>query len=241
MANEGNDAVRFVQAVMDRCPGVGRVRFFVVVDNATTDNSVELLREYAASNDERLVVVWAPENRNVVDAYVRGYREAVNSGADWILEIDAGFSHQPDDIPQFLERIEQDYDCIFGSRFMAGAQYVRGSYKRYFISRAGSLLTNTLLGTRLSDMTSGFELFSRPALEQVLRIGVHSRAHFIQTEIKVYCRGLRYVEVPIRYQSPSPRLGSAALGDSLAQLWRLLCLRCRGELPLIARPAAATH
>src|SRR5579883_1485216 len=112
MANEGADSTRFVQAVLRHCDGVGAVTFHAVLDTATTDNSLELLRELARS-EPRLHVVWAPENRCVVDAYVSGYREALASGADWILEIDAGFSHRPEDIPQFFDAMQQGLDCVF--------------------------------------------------------------------------------------------------------------------------------
>lgn len=76
MANESGTAVTFVKEVLSFCELVKRVTFFAVLDKATQDNTV-------------------------VDAYVRGYREALASGADWILEIDGGFSHQPKDILQF--------------------------------------------------------------------------------------------------------------------------------------------
>jgi dolichol-phosphate mannosyltransferase len=80
-------------------------------------------------------------------------------------------------------------------------------------------------------MTSGFEMFSRAALQAVLEIGVQSRGHFFQTEIKAYCRNLRMVEVPIHYRSPSPRMGSAAMQDAFEQLRRLYRLRKAGQLP----------
>lgn len=228
MANEGADSTRFVQAVLRYCDGVGTVTFHAVLDTATTDNSLELLRDLANS-EPRLHVVWAPENRCVVDAYVRGYREALAAGADWILEIDAGFSHRPEDIPPFFEAMRQGRDCVFGSRFMPGGSF-DGSAKRYLISRGGTVAANLLLGTRQTDMTSGFELFSSSALQMVLKRGIQSRAHFFQTEIKVYCRNLHIVEVPIRYGSPSPRLSQSALADSLQQLWRLFRLRLSGKL-----------
>ena len=104
----------------------------------------------------------------MVDAYLRGYREALAAECDWILEIDAGFSHQPDDIPQFFDKMDEGYDCVFGSRFCNGGRIYDSSLKRNLISRGGTLLANLLLGTRLKDMTSGFEMFSRPALEGVL-------------------------------------------------------------------------
>jgi dolichol-phosphate mannosyltransferase len=229
MANEGADSTRFVAAVLEQCIGFREVAFFAVLDNATTDDSLGLLRELARS-ESRLHVVWAPENQCIVDAYVRGYREALAAGSDWILEIDAGFSHHPRDIPQFFAAMRQGYDCVFGSRFMRGGGFSGGSLKRYLISRGGTIMANVLLGTKQTDMTSGFELFSRAALEMVLKRGIQSRAHFFQTEIKVYCRNLRILELPIQYSVPSPRLPGSAVSESLHHLWRLFKLRCARKL-----------
>lgn len=229
MANEARNAVRFVAAVLNQCHGFRRVVFFAVLDKATTDNTLELLREYAAS-EPRLCVVWAPENRCVVDAYVRGFREALAAGCDWILEIDAGFSHQPEDIPKFFAAMRQGFDCVFGTRFSKEGRVSEGSPKRYMVSRGGTMLANLLLGTRLTDMTSGFELFSRNALELVLQRGIQSRAHFFQTEIKTYCRKLRVTEVPIHYRAPSARLGMRAIKEAFRQLWRLRMLVRKGEI-----------
>ncbi len=229
MANEGPEAVRFVKAVLEKTEGFGQVSFFAILDRATKDNTVDLLRDYAA-HEERLTVVWAPENRGVVDAYVRGYREALAAGSDWILEIDAGFSHDPEDIPKFWAAMQKGYDCVFGTRFALGGKVVDSSTKRYWVSKGGSTLTNLMLGTHLADMTSGFELFSRDALQMVLDRGIQSRAHFFQTEIKTYCRRLRITEVPITYRSASPRLGNTAVNDAFKQLWRLFKLRISGKL-----------
>ena len=229
MANEGEDAPRFVSAVLDRCDGFRSVSFLAILDRATTDNSLELLKQLEGT-EPRLRVVWAPENRCVVDAYLRGYKEALRSGADWILEIDAGFSHQPDDIPRFFQTMEEGYDCVFGSRFIRGGSISDTPIKRQVLSRGGTFLANVLLGTKLKDMTSGFELFSRNALQMVLDKGIQSRAHFFQTEIKTYCAHLRVKEVPIQYKSASPRVSRSAVMDSIRQLGRLARLRFRGEL-----------
>lgn len=220
MANEGEDAAPFVVAVLRQCLGFRQVQFFAVFDHATTDNSLDLIRALAES-EPRLRVIWAPTNRCVVDAYIRGYREALDAGCDWILEIDAGFSHQPEEIPQFFLTMQEGYDCVFGSRFMKGGRITDSSVTRYLVSRMGTVLTNLLIGTCLYDMTSGFELFSRQALEMVLRKGIVSRGHFFQTEIKVYCRNLKITEVPIHYKAASPRLRLSSLKDSFCQLWRL--------------------
>ena len=222
MANERETAVRFVREVLGQCApyGFASVTFFAVLDRVSRDGTLDLLRELEAESRE-VRVVWAPENRSVVDAYLRGYREALEAGCDWILEIDAGYSHQPADIPQFFDKMREGHDAVFGSRFCAGGRISESSFKRRVISRGGTVLTNLLLGTRLKDMTSGFELFSRAALEEVLAKGVHSRGHFFQTEIKAHCHGLRIAEVPIHYRAASNSVNNSVLKDAFNNLWRL--------------------
>ena len=231
MANEEADAARFVREVLDACAprGFKSVKFFAVLDRVSKDRTREVLEELKGERPE-VEVVWAPENRSVVDAYVRGYREALNDGCDWILEIDAGFSHQPSDIPQFFDKMMEGYDCVFGSRFCRGGAISDSSVKRRLISRGGSLLSNLLLGTKLKDMTSGFEMFTRQALSEVVKKGVKSRGPFFQTEIKAYCRKLRIAEVPIQYRAASHAVGNQAIKDSFSNLWRLFRLRLQGQL-----------
>jgi len=229
MASESATAESFVAAVLERCAGFRSVQFFAVLDHASKDDTADRLRALAR-RDPRLRVVWAPENRCVADAYLRGYRGALAAGCDWVLEIDAGFSHQPADVPQFFDRMLEGYDCVFGSRFCPGGRISESPLRRTLISYGGTLVTNLLLGTRLKDMTSGFELFSRDALRHALDKGIHSRGPFFQTEIKVHCRSLRVTEVPIHYRAASHRVGRQALTDALANLWRLFQHRLSGSL-----------
>jgi dolichol-phosphate mannosyltransferase len=222
LANEESSAVQFVKEVLNQCAAFGfrKTTFFAVLDNASRDRTRELLEELQTT-ERRLQVVWAPENRCVVDAYVRGYREALQAGCDWILEIDAGFSHQPENIPPFFEKMSEGYDCVFGSRFCPGGRITDSSRAREFLSRAGTKITNALMGTELKDMTSGFELFSRAALERVLAKGIESHSHFFQTEIKIHCRDLKIVEVPIHYRAASNSVNRRVITDSLSNLWRM--------------------
>jgi dolichol-phosphate mannosyltransferase len=227
MANEGDQAVAFCKDVLQYCSGFKKVTFFAVFDRVTKDSSLDQMRELERV-EPRLQVVWAPEDRCVVDAYMRGFKEALAAGCDWILEIDAGFSHQPGDIPKFFNAMEQGMDCVFGSRFIGC--FEDSSLKRRFVSWGGTVLANLLLGTKQTDMTSGFELFSRDTLRMAIDRGIQSRAHFFQTEIKAYCRNLRFVEVPITYRAASPRLGSSAITEAFRQLWRLFRLRLKEQL-----------
>jgi dolichol-phosphate mannosyltransferase len=231
MANEAGSAVAFAQQVLSFCGDFREVEFFVVLDRVSKDNTLDLLEGYAI-HDPRLKPVWSPENRCVVDAYTRGYREAIASGADWILEIDAGFSHRPSDIRPFVEAMTQGFDCVFATRFSKGGKIEGSSLKRAIVSQGGTILTNLILRTKLADMTSGFQLFKREILESILRKGIYSRGPFFQTEMKAYCYKLNYAEVPITYSMASHNVGAGSIKESLQQLLRLYRLKRSGSLSI---------
>jgi len=229
MANEKDTTEDFVRAVHGKCEGFKEVVFFVIFDKSCKDGTYDLLKNLD-NKPEALRVIWAPENTCVVDAYIRGYREAINTGCDWILEIDAGFSHQPEEIPRFFEKMVDGFDCVFGSRFCKGGSFSESPLSRRIISRGGSIAANLLLGTKLKDMTSGFEMFTRGALEKVLDKGINSRGHFFQTEIKTYCRKMKIAEVPISYRAPSQNVTGGVLLDSFKNLFGLFIKRLTGKI-----------
>lgn len=229
MANEEKTACAFATATLAAAADFDDARFFVVLDRASKDRTRDLLLRMARE-ESRLRVIWAPENRNVVDAYLAGYREALASGFEWILEIDGGFSHDPVDFHRFVEKARAGYEAVFGSRFCEGGRMTETSLKRRFISRWGSHLANMLLGTKLSDMTSGYQLFRRDAIVHVMERGIRSRAHFFQTEMKTHCRGLRIAEVPIHYSNASESVGRAEIIDACVNLGRLTRDRVMGRL-----------
>ena len=194
-------------------------RVFCILDNACKDGTRAIV-EQRSLDDARVECVWAPENRCVVDAYFRGYTEAVAAGCRWILEMDGGLSHQPEEIPRFVDAMKTGVDFAAGSRFCKGATYIGFGWRR-LLSKGGTILANRVLHTKMKDMTSGFECFSREAMEHVLARGVHSRGHFFQTEIRFMLHNWRWVEVPISYRNPSKRVGKDSILEAFRNLWRL--------------------
>jgi dolichol-phosphate mannosyltransferase len=217
LANEQDTIVELLDRLLPYLSDSDRV--FCVLDTVSTDRTRAIL-DARAARDPRVVLVWAPENRTVVDAYFRGYREALAAGSGWILEMDGGLSHRPEEVPRFLAAMATGVDFAAGSRFAPGGRYL-GLGKRYLVSRGGSVLSNRILGTRMRDMTSGFECFTRAALQHVLDHGVRSKAHFFQTEIRFLLHEWKWVEVPITYSHPSAGVGSSSLWDAVRNLWAL--------------------
>jgi dolichol-phosphate mannosyltransferase len=194
-------------------------RWYCVFDNVSKDGTREVV-EARSRIDERVVCLWAPQNRCVVDAYFAGYEAAYEAGCRWILEMDAGFSHPPEEIPEFVAAMEEGYEYAGGSRFMPGGAH-RSPWTRRCLSYGGTVLARSVLGSRMSDMTSGFECFSRSAMQYVLEHRVRSRANFFQTEIRHMMHRFRWKEIPIVYVNDRARVGRRAIGESfriLAQL-----------------------
>jgi dolichol-phosphate mannosyltransferase len=228
MANEEDTVEQFLDLVLIHVRAADRV--FCVLDNVCVDGTRQIVAR-RAEGDSRVNLVWAPENRCVVDAYFRGYREALAAGCDVILEMDAGMSHTPADIPRFLDAMAQGFDFAAGSRFLQPGCY-RGRWSRYTLSRGGTILANLLLGTRMKDMTSGFECFTREAMQFVVDHGVQSRAHFFQTEIRHLLHDWNWTEVPITYTNPSQSVGMGTIREALRNLWRLRrTAKCRAREP----------
>lgn len=217
LANEDQTADELLTRVLAQLNETDRV--FCVVDNASADRTRSAV-ERVSARDSRVILVWAPENRCVVDAYFRGYREALAANCQWVLEMDGGLSHLPEQIPQFIRAMEAGYQYAAGSRFMPGGRF-QGKLSRRIVSKGGTLLSNLLLQTRMKDMCSGFECFTHEALSHVVAHGVASRAHFFQTEIRFLLRRWKWVEVPITYRGPAKSVPGSSIKEALRILWSL--------------------
>jgi len=233
MANEEADFIPFVEQLanaMDQLEG-GQVYF--VVDKASKDRTLELCREAEAA-DKRFHTVWAPENRNVVDAYLRGFREVVDLGYEIIIEMDGGLSHDPRALSAFLRALHEGNDCAFGSRYINGGSMVDSSLKRRFFSKGGSILARYVLNVHFSDMTSGYQAFRRDVLVRLLEVKLLSTAHFYQTEVRYLLRREKAIEVPIHYRAPSPSVSKNAVRNSLAVLAHYAIQRFTGRAVSLA-------
>jgi dolichol-phosphate mannosyltransferase len=232
MANESNDFHAFISSLSKVLDTLETGKVYLVVDNASKDNTLELCTNLSAT-DKRFVTVWSPGNKNVVDAYLAGYKEAFRNAHKYIIEMDAGLSHNPEALPGFLKALDEGYECVFGSRFIAGGSICDSSWKRYFLSKCGTIFSNLLLGSKMHDMTSGYQGFHANIVEKFLDYGLLSKAHFYQTELRYLLRKTHYIEIPIHYKAPSPSISKKAIYNSLYVLYHYFTLRLKGKAPYI--------
>ncbi len=230
LANEEADFVPFIEMINLVINELHPGNIYFIIDRASKDRTLELCQELSAK-DSRYVTVWAPENKNVVDAYVKGLRVAYEAGNEIIIEMDAGLSHDPRAIPMFLRVLNEGNDCAFGSRFINGGSMGDSPFKRRLLSKTGTVLANVLLGTRLHDMTSGYQGFHRDIVAKIINHNFKSKAHFYQTELRYLLRKHRTFEVPIHYQAPSPRVSKNAIKNAYQTLFYYFLQRLSGKNP----------
>lgn len=217
VANEGDT----MASLLDRILALpyDNLLVYPVVDDYSTDNTADIIRSYESTG--RVKCIYYKESRGVISCYLEGFRRAMADGAERIIEMDGGGSHKPEEIPQFIEKLDEGYDCVWGSRFTTGGGTDHQPMYRRFLSSGGTILSNAVLGTKLKDMTSGFEAFQVDVLKNMDFDAFLSTGHMYQTEMRYYCRNYTTVEVPIHYTGSTSSLKMKSVTEALKILFML--------------------
>jgi dolichol-phosphate mannosyltransferase len=171
----------------------------LVVDDGSPDGTGELADRLAAT-DPQVSVLHRTEKAGLGAAYLHGFRVALERGYDVVGEMDADGSHQPEQLPLLLSALDEA-DLVIGSRWVAGGSVVNWPLSRTALSVGGNVYARLLLGIPLRDITSGYRLFRRSALESIDLGSVESAGYIFQTDLafRSLRAGLRVVEVPIEF------------------------------------------
>ena len=170
----------------------------LVVDDNSPDGTSPVVAEIA-KREPRVRLITRTKDRGRGSAGITGFREALAAGADFVVEMDADFSHHPRYLPDLIKAAEKGADVVLGSRFVkGGADNDRGLY-RQSVTRVAGVYVRTMLGVRVKDVSSGYRCFRRQALEQIGLNSLISTGPSIVLEILFKCavKNLRIVEVPI--------------------------------------------
>ena len=169
----------------------------LVVDDSSPDGTAEIVREMRKEHQDLHLTI-----RKVKDglgkAYIHGFKWAMQNGYDYIFEMDADFSHNPNDLPKLYEAALQG-DMSVGSRYCKGVNVVNWPMSRILLSYFASKYVRFILGIPVFDTTAGFVCFSKQVLENINLDEVKMTGYGFQVEMKyrAYRKGYKIVEVPI--------------------------------------------
>lgn len=196
-------------------------RLLVVVDRATTKQTRQVLEQEKDAHGKRLGILEHGTSTGVASCYLVGFKQALEARATAVIEMDADGSHDPKLIPVFLDALVNGYDCVFGSRFIAGGHISGFPLYRRLISWAGTKAANVVTGTQFKDMTSGYEGFRADVLDQLDLDAFLSTGHMFQTELRFYLRHTNFKEIPIHYEGGDSTLTFRSIWEALVILKKL--------------------
>jgi dolichol-phosphate mannosyltransferase len=179
-----------------------------------------------AGNEPRIHVMHRAGKEGLGTAYLAGFAWGLERGYDYLLEMDADFSHDPRYLPALIGAARDGADMVIGSRYVEGGGTVNWGLGRQFISRAGGVYARTILGLPVQDPTAGFVCYRRSALEAIALDEIHSNGYSFQIEMKyrISQAGLKIVEVPIVFEDRrvgQSKMSRAIFAEALLMVWRL--------------------
>jgi dolichol-phosphate mannosyltransferase len=205
----------------------------LIVDDNSPDGTAALVEE-CQKKSERIHLLKRPGKMGLGSAYRDGFRFALARGAEYIFEMDADFSHDPEAIGEFL-RAAQDADIVLGSRYLHGVTVVNWPLSRLILSYSANVYTRIITGLPLADATGGYKCFRRRALEGVRLDRVKSEGYSFQIEMSFRCwkRGFRIKEIPILFvdrRAGVSKMSRKIIWEAAGMVWRLRFLDLFGRL-----------
>lgn len=210
----------------------------LVIDDNSPDGTGQLADDLALET-RRVHVLHRGGKQGLGTAYATGFSYALEHRYARVVEMDADFSHRPQDLPALLAATGSA-DLVIGSRNIPGGRVLNWSPLRHVVSKGGSLFARTVLGLPIQDCTSGFKAFRREALERLDLAAIASNGYAFQVEINYACAqaGLRIAEVPIVF--PDRVQGTSKMSPRIVfeALWLVVRLRLGVARPPVRRHAA---
>lgn len=206
----------------------------LVIDDGSPDGTGEEVKRLQSIYPERLHLIERSGKLGLGTAYVTGFKWALEHAYDYIFEMDADFSHNPEDLPRLLRPVaEGRADMSVGSRYCDGINVVNWPISRILISYCASIYVRTVLGFRIYDSTAGFVCYSRKVLETIDLDAVKMKGYGFQIELKYTARklGFRIEEVPVVFvnrKEGTSKMSGSIFGEAF---WGVLALRFRKILP----------
>jgi len=203
----------------------------LVVDDASPDGTGDLADDLAAQYPGRVHVLHRSGERGLGIAYREGLRRALDLGADYVVQMDADFSHPPASLPEMLREI-QDHDVVTGSRYLKGITVVNWPIERILISWSANLYARNVAGLRVSDATGGFRCIRRDLLEKIGFEKIRSDGYAFQIEMnhRFQYFGARTKEIPFFFLDRERGESKLNLSIAVEALWICVWVRIAGLL-----------
>jgi dolichol-phosphate mannosyltransferase len=220
--NEAENIEPFVHAVFDNAPESTGV---LIVDDSSPDGTAAIVTKLQKKYPQRLHLLSRPEKQGGASAFLQSFAWGIKQGYDFMLAMDADFSHDPKYIQDILAK-SGEYDVVLGSRLVKGGGIENRSFSRNIISHGASLYCRVLLSPFIKDWTGGYNLWSKKALEKIGVSSIFTRGYSFQIEMKykAFQAGCAITEIPVVFpdrKKGASKMSPAYFAKALVDVWRI--------------------
>ncbi len=193
--NEKENIRAIIEAVMNLDKGY----HVLVVEDNSPDGTAQIVKEMMKTYPDSLHILERPGKQGLGTAYIAGFKWAIENGYDYIFEMDADFSHNPEDLVRLHQAIIDGADLAIGSRYVTGVNVVNWPMGRVLMSYYASAYVRFITGMKVRDTTAGFKCYRRKVLETIDFDKIRFKGYAFQIEMKftAWKHGFKIVEVPI--------------------------------------------
>ena len=227
--NEKENIENIIRAVFSLEGGYN----ILVIEDGSPDGTATIVKRLQQEFPERLFMIERKGKLGLGTAYITGFKWCVEQGYDYIFEMDADFSHNPDDLPKLYQACADGADLAIGSRYCNGISVINWPIGRVIMSYYASVYVRTVLGMQVYDTTAGFKCYRRKVLETIDLDKVKMKGYGFQIEMKysTYKLGFKIKEVPIIFvdrKEGTSKMSSGIFGEAF---WGVLKLKMRKIKP----------
>lgn len=208
----------------------------LVIEDGSPDGTAAIVKDLMKEFPERLFIIERKGKLGLGTAYLTGFKWCIEKGFDYIFEMDADFSHNPEDLPRLYDACAKDgADLAIGSRYCDGISVINWPIGRVIMSYYASVYVRKVLGMKVYDTTAGFKCYRRKVLETIDLDKVKMRGYGFQIEMKysTYKLGFKIKEVPIIFRDRkegTSKMSSSIFGEAF---WGVLGMRFRKIKPKV--------
>jgi dolichol-phosphate mannosyltransferase len=234
--NEAENLENLINQILVLHPTVN----IIVVDDNSPDGTGEIV-EALSHKDHRINVVHRHRKSGLGTAYVEGFKQALDKHADIIFEMDADFSHDPNDLQDFFEAIKTA-DLVIGSRYVGGVRVLGWRFRRLFVSKMANIfVSHVMVNPRIDDYTAGYRCYRRKVLESIDLNNIYSDGYAFQIEMThlAFQKGFRVTEIPIVFKERESGISKISRNVVWEAFW--LTLRLRAPITEITKTLALSY
>ena len=201
----------------------------LIIDDGSPDGTAEIVKGLQKEFPDRLFLIQRAGKQGLGTAYITGFKWSLEHGYDYTFEMDADFSHNPDDLSRLYQACLDGADLAIGSRYCDGISVINWPIGRVIMSYYASVYVRTILGMKVFDCTAGFKCYSRKVLETINLDDIKMKGYGFQIEMKytTYKLGFKITEVPIIFvdrKAGTSKMSGGIFGEAF---WGVIKLRMR--------------